>query len=91
VDLKKKARSVRERSHDLKYDKHQSMHETPEDDENSSKALRELKRVNDYKDMLKGRLSFLQIQEEKNEFRAFMNEHRYQFHQHMRDEMDKER
>ena len=37
--------------------------------------------------MLKGRLSVLQIEEEKSDFRAFLNDHRYQFHQQMRDEM----
>lgn len=60
--------------------------QVPEDcsEENSSKALKELKRINDHKDMLKGRLSVLQIHEEKNDFRAFLNEHRYNFHQQMR-------
>ncbi len=59
--------------------------EGAEDEETSSKALRELKRINDHKEMLKGRLSVLQIHEEKNDFRAFLNDHRYQFHQQMRD------
>jgi hypothetical protein len=53
--------------------------------------LRELKRINDHKEMLKGRLSKLQIQEEKNDFRAFLNDHRYQFHQQMHEEMDRQR
>jgi hypothetical protein len=53
--------------------------------------LKQLKRVNDYKDMLTGRLSVLQIQEEKSDFKAFLSEHRYQFHQQMRDEMQRER
>lgn len=42
-------------------DKHQSISEIPENNENSSKALRQLKKINDHKEMLKGRLSFLQI------------------------------
>ena len=50
-----------------------------------------MKRVNDHKEMLKGRLSVLQIQEEKNDFRALLNDHRYQFHQQMRDEMERQR
>jgi hypothetical protein len=41
--------------------------------------------------MLKGRLSVLQIEEEKSDFRAFLNDHRYQFHQQMRDEMERQR
>jgi len=34
--------------------------------------------------MLKGRLSILQIQEHKNEFKAKMNNKKYNFHQQMR-------
>lgn len=58
--------------------------ESPEDYHTSSEALRNLKKHNDQTALLKGRLSVLQIHEEKNDFRAFMNEHRYQFHEQMR-------
>jgi hypothetical protein len=47
--------------------------------------LRILKRANDQGETLKGRLSVLQIHEEKNDFKAFLNDQRYRFHQHMRD------
>lgn len=63
--------------------------EAPEDYQPSTEALKILKKHNDQSTLLKGRLSVLQIHEERNDFRAFMNEHRYQFHQHMREEMEK--
>lgn len=56
----------------------------PEDYHTSSEALRMLKKHNDQTNLMKGRLSVLQIHEEKNDFKAFLNEQRYQFHQQMR-------
>lgn len=58
---------------------------------NSSIALRELKKVNDQRETIKGRLSVLQAQEEKNQFKAFLSQQRYQFHLQMRDEMERAR
>lgn len=37
--------------------------------------------------MLKGRLSALQILEEKNENRAFRNQHKYEFHMHVQEDI----
>lgn len=53
--------------------------------------MRELKRHNDQTALLKGRLSMLQIQEEKNDFKAFMNEQRCKFHEEMRWEHEQEK
>ena len=39
-----------------------------------------LKKANDQSELLKGRLSVLQINEEKNDFKAFLNHHKMQFH-----------
>lgn len=61
VDFNKKSRSVHDKSQQIRMDKHQSMSEIPQNNDNSSKALRQLKKINDHKEMLKGRLSFLQI------------------------------
>lgn len=65
--------------------KTQQSTEMPED--NSSSALRQLKKINDYKEMLKGRLSALQILEEKNENRACRNQHKYEFHMQVQEDI----
>jgi hypothetical protein len=85
VELNGKSKARKQQSQELLPGLPRPAVESAEDEENSSKALRELKRINDHKDMLKGRLSVLQIHEEKNDFRAFLNDHRYNFHQQMRD------
>lgn len=59
--------------------------EMPED--SSSSALRQLKQINDYKEMLKGRLSALQILEEKNDNRAYRNQHKYEFHMQVQEDI----
>lgn len=91
MELAGKQGAQTQRSQQLRPLKASPLAEAPEEEENSSKALRELKKINDHRDMLKGRLSVLQIHEEKNDFRAFLNEHRYNFHQQMRDEMERQR
>ena len=65
--------------------------EVPEEINNSSNALRKLKQMNDRKAMLKGRLSFLQIHEEKNESKAQHNSQQYEFHQFMHEELERAR
>jgi hypothetical protein len=61
----------------------------PEGDRNSSIALKKLKKINDYKEALKGRLSVMRIQEEKSLYKIFLNEQKYRFHNKMRDETEK--
>ena len=63
----------------------------PEEVNNSSNTLRKLKQMNDRKEMLKGRLSFLQIHEQRNESRALHNSQQYEFHQFMHEELEKTR
>lgn len=46
-----------------------------------------MKKINDYKEMLNGRLSALQILEEKNENRAFRNQHKYEFHMQVQEDI----
>lgn len=89
--MNRKTNSLKERVSQPKLEKARSTSEVPEEEQNSSKALKKLKKINDYKEMLRGRLSVLQIQEEKNQFKAFLNEHRYQFHQQMMNDLERER
>jgi hypothetical protein len=75
------------RSQSFNLKREQSEAETSEVPENSFNALKQLKKINDYKEMLKGRLSVLQIVEQKNDFKASINEKRCHFHQQIREEM----
>lgn len=48
-------------SHSLSISLKKTQRSTEMPEDNSSSALRQLKKINDYKEMLKGRLSALQI------------------------------
>ena len=57
----------------------QKVSNVPEEDVNSSLALRKLKQINDLKEMLRGRLSVLQIQDQKQEWRTLSHQQKFAF------------
>jgi predicted esterase YcpF (UPF0227 family) len=63
----------------------------PEEDANSSVALRKLKQINDSKEMLRGRLSVLQIQDQRQEFRALSHQQKFALLQRKREEAEQVR
>lgn len=62
----------------------------PPHDSPSTLAFRNLKRDNAHRAMLEGRLSVLQIQEERSDFREMQNQERLRFHELMRQEQEEE-
>lgn len=75
----------------LPLDKHMQSLVVPEEDVNSSAALRKLKKINDCKDTLRGRLSVLQVQEQRHEYKAVSHQQKFAFLQQKREEAERQR
>lgn len=60
----------------------------PEEESNSSAALRKLKQIKDCKDTLGRRLSVLQIHEHRHEYKALSHQQTYAFLQQKRQEAE---
>lgn len=63
----------------------------PEEGPNSSTVLRKLKKINESKETLRGRLNVLHIHEQKHEYKAFSHQQKYAFLQQKREEAELQR
>ena len=63
----------------------QKLSDVPEEDVNSSVALRKLKKINESKEMLRGRLSVLQIQDHKQEWKTIFHQQKSAYLQRKRE------